>query len=114
MPLLAMARPTPSSLRVGGGGVDVAVAGAEGVGDCSLGLLRRDWVDAEAEDGHADPVVEGDLGDRVRHGEHHYAPESAAFGGALSEGYCEGTLGAPGRDLAFDDVDDAQRGSRSS
>src|SRR4051794_6635297 len=48
---------------VRGGGVDVAVAGGEGVGDRPLGVLGRDLVDAEAEDRHPDTVVQGDVGD---------------------------------------------------
>jgi hypothetical protein len=47
---------------VGGGGVDVPVAGGEGIGDGLLGLLRWDLIDAEAEDRHLHAVVEGDQG----------------------------------------------------
>jgi hypothetical protein len=49
-----------SLVAVGGGGVDVAVAGGEGICDGLLGLLGGDLVDAEAEDRHLDAVVEGD------------------------------------------------------
>jgi hypothetical protein len=38
-------------VAVGGGGVEVAVADLEGLGHGALGVLRRDRVDAEAEDG---------------------------------------------------------------
>ena len=68
MPLLAMARPTASSLLVGGGGVEVAVAGGEGVGDGLLGLVGGDLVDAEPEDRHLDAIVEGDMVALVGHG----------------------------------------------
>ena len=43
---------------VHGGRVDRAIAGLQGLGDGPLGLLGRDLVDAEAEDRHADAVVE--------------------------------------------------------
>ena len=62
MPLAAMARADGFLVAVGGGGVDVAVAGGEGVGDGLLGLLGGDLEDAEAEDRHLDAVVEGDEG----------------------------------------------------
>jgi hypothetical protein len=48
---------------VGRGGVDVPVAGGERLADGALGLLRRDLVDAEAEDRDLDAVVQGQPGD---------------------------------------------------
>jgi hypothetical protein len=52
---------------VGGGGVERAVAGGECVRHRLLCLLGGDLVDAEAECRHLDAVVEGELGDLVRH-----------------------------------------------
>ncbi len=48
-------------VAVGGGGVQQPVAGGEGIGDGLLGLVGGDLVDAEAEDGHPDAVVQGDV-----------------------------------------------------
>jgi hypothetical protein len=47
-------------VAVGGGGVQGAVTGCQGIGDGMLGLLRRDLEDAETEDRRLDVVVEGD------------------------------------------------------
>jgi hypothetical protein len=47
-------------VAVGGGGVEVAVAGLEGGLDRLLGLVVGDLEDAESDDGHRDAVVEGD------------------------------------------------------
>src|SRR5207248_6100056 len=51
---------TPDCLfvQVGGGGVERAVASLDRCGDGSLGLLRRDLVDAEPEGWHLDAVVQ--------------------------------------------------------
>ena len=49
---------------VGGGGVDVAVADAQGGLDGGGGLVGRGLEDAEAEGGHLDAVVEGERGGR--------------------------------------------------
>ena len=46
-------------VAIGGGGVDVTVAGLEGGGDGVACLLGRGLEDAEADRGHPDPVVEG-------------------------------------------------------
>ena len=57
-------------VAVGGGRVDVAVAGLERLRHGRGGLLRRDLEDAEAELGDLDAVVEGDLGNlglRIAH-----------------------------------------------
>ena len=50
-----------SLVAVGGGGVEVAVAGRQGVSDGLLGLVSWDLEDAEAEDRHLDAIVEGDV-----------------------------------------------------
>ena len=52
-----------SLVAVGGGGVEVAVAGREGILDRALGLLRRHLEDAEAELRDLDPVAEPDVRD---------------------------------------------------
>jgi hypothetical protein len=49
-------------------GVEVAVAGGEGIGDGLLGLVGGDLEDAEPEDRHLDAVVEGDVAVLVGHG----------------------------------------------
>ena len=51
-------------VAVGGGGVDMAVAGVERLLDHLLGVLGRHLEDAEAELGDLDAVVEGEAGDR--------------------------------------------------
>jgi hypothetical protein len=48
---------------VGGGRVEMPVAGGQRIGHHALGLLGWDRVDAEAEDRHLDTVVQGDGGD---------------------------------------------------
>jgi hypothetical protein len=53
---------------VGLGGVEVAVAGGEGVGGGLLGLVGGDLEDPEPQDRHLDAVVEGDAAALVRHG----------------------------------------------
>jgi hypothetical protein len=54
-------------ILVAGGGVERAVSGFESVADGLLGVLRRDLVDAEAEQRHLDAVVQRDFGDLHRH-----------------------------------------------
>ena len=61
MPVAAMAAPTPASLRYAGSGVDVAVAGLEGVLHDPLGIFRRDLENAEAKLGDGDAVVQCQL-----------------------------------------------------
>ena len=65
---MAMARPTAASFWYDVGGVEVAVADGEGVGDGLLGLIGRDLEDAEPEDRHLDAIVEGDMAVVVGHG----------------------------------------------
>jgi hypothetical protein len=48
---------------IGGSGVDEPVPDLERGGDGPLGVLRRDLKDAEAEDGHLDAVIQGDVRD---------------------------------------------------
>jgi hypothetical protein len=50
------------------GGVEVAVADGEGVGDRLLGLIGRDLEDAEPQDRHLDAVVQDDMAALVGHG----------------------------------------------
>jgi hypothetical protein len=52
-------------VAVGGGGVDVAVAGVERCADGVARLVGRRLEDAEAESGQLDPVVEGQVGERA-------------------------------------------------
>ena len=49
-------------VAVGGSGVDVPVAQAQGFGDCGGGLLGRSLEDAETDGRQRDVVVQGDGG----------------------------------------------------
>ena len=51
-------------VAVGGGGVDVAVAGVKRLLDDPLGVLGRDLEDAEPELGNLDAIVERESGNR--------------------------------------------------
>jgi hypothetical protein len=53
---------------IGGGRVDEPVADFERGDDGLLGALREDLEDAEAEDGHLDAVVQGDVRNCRLHG----------------------------------------------
>src|SRR4051794_29223619 len=53
-------------VAIRGGGVDVPVAGLEGLGDRLGGLVGRDLEDPEAELGDLHAVAQGDVGNRIR------------------------------------------------
>lgn len=65
---------------VGGGGVQVPVAGLQGLFDDLLGLLGRDLEDAETEDGHLYAVVQGDLRYLRAHNPHVFISDKTAHG----------------------------------
>src|SRR5699024_3685441 len=48
-------------VAIGGCGIDQTVANAQGLSDCGDGLLRRGLEDAEAQRGHGDTIVQGDV-----------------------------------------------------